>query len=177
MPFLPGQSVIHETHVAGFATRAAATVREVKGKQVFADNIGGTPLGAGVFNESDGWQVEHSTGARSRIVSVPAQPQDLWGDRSAWFSVDKPPVREGWYEFRQAVDGAVHLTYFIDGSWLAGESIETLAPLILAGGEQWQGLAEDPVQAQEEAAEAAADEAEVLDAGNAEPAVAEPADR
>jgi len=166
MPFIPGQTVIHETHVAGFVSRAPATVSIVQGTKVFANNIGATPLGAGVFDASDGWQIEGGTGARSRIVSVPQPPQDLWGDRSGWISVEESPLREGWYEFRRAVDGAVDLAFCIDGTWLAGESVETLAPLTLAGGEQWQGLAEDPVRAELEAAEAAADEAEVV--GDAE---------
>ena len=174
MSFTPGQTVIREMHVAGFVTRDIATVRVVNAKEVLVDSIG-TATATGAFSPKDGWQLERSTGARSRIVSVPEKPQDLWGDRSGWFSVEQPPVREGWYEFRRAVDGAVDLAFFIDGTWLAGDSVETLAPLSLAGGEQWQGLAEDPVQAEVEAAEAAADEAEVVGAADASPPVAEPA--
>jgi hypothetical protein len=175
MPFVPGQTVIHETHVAGFVTRALATVSSVQDRKVFASNIGATPLGAGVFDANDGEQVEGGTGTRSRIVSVPQPPQDLWGDRSGWISVEEPPRREGWYEFRRAVDGAVDLAFFIDGTWLAGESIETLAQLTLAGGEQWQGLAEDPLGAELEAAEAAADEAEVPGDAGMGPPLAKPA--
>jgi len=172
MPFTVGQIVIRETHVAGFITRGIATVNAVNGKDVTVDNSARS-TGPEVFSAKDGWQVEHSTGARSRIVSVPEKPQDLWGDRSGWFSVEQPPVHEGWYEFRRAVDDAVDLAFFVDGSWLAGESVETLAPLRFTDGEQWQGLAEDPVQARLDEADAAADEAEVLGDGDAGPPVAE----
>lgn len=174
MPFTVGQTVIRETHVAGFITRAVATVNAVNDKEVNVDNIA-ISTRPEVFGSKDGWQIEHSTGARSRIVSVPEKPQDLWGDRSGWFSVEQPPVREGWYEFRRAVDEAVDLAFFVDGSWLVGESIEALAPLVLSGGEQWQGLADDPVQAQLDEADAAADEAEVVGQADAGPPVAEPA--
>jgi hypothetical protein len=174
MPFTPGQIVIRETHVAGFITRGIATVNAVNDKEVNVDNTA-TSTGPEVFSAKDGWQVERITGARSRIVSVPEKPQDLWGERSGWFSAEQPPVREGWYEFRRAVDEAVDLAFFVDGSWLAGESVESLAPLSLNGGEQWQGLAEDPVQAQLDEADAAADEAEVVGQADAGPPVAEPA--
>lgn len=174
MPFTPGQTVIRETHVAGFITRGIATVKAVNQKEVDVDSAA-TSTGAQVFSAKDGWQVEHRTGARSRIVSVPEKPLDLWGERSGWVAGEQPPVREGWYEFRRAVDEAVDLAYFVDGCWLAGESVETLAPLSLAGGEQWQGLAEDPVQAQFDEADAAADEAEVVGKADAGPPVAEPA--
>jgi hypothetical protein len=173
MPFAPGQTVIRETHVAGFITRAIATVNAVTDKEVNVHNTA-TSAGPEVFSAKDGWQVERSTGARSRIVSVPERPQDLWGERSGWLSAEQPPVREGWYEFRRAVDEAVDLAFFLDGSWLAGDSVETLAPLRLAGGEQWQGLAEDPVQSQLDEADAAADEAEVVGQADAGPPVAEP---
>jgi hypothetical protein len=174
MTFAPGQTVIRETHVAGFITRSTASVTRVKGKKIFVDSVE-ISGGADVFSAQDGWQLEADpAGARSRIVSVPDRPQDLWGDRSGWISVQDPPVREGWYEFRRIVDGAVDLAFYIDGKWLAGESVETLAPLTLAGGEQWQGLAEDPVKAEVEAAEQAADEAEVIGDEDAQPVVAEP---
>jgi hypothetical protein len=174
MPFTPGQTVIRETHLAGFITRGIVTVNAVDDKKVMVDNAA-TSTGPEVFSAKDGWQLEHSTGARSCIVSVPEKPQDLWGERSGWFSTEQPPVREGWYEFRRAVDDAVDLAFFVDGHWLSGESVESLAPLSLAGGEQWQGLAEDPVQAQLDEADAAADEAEVVGEADAGPPVAEPA--
>ena len=84
-------------------------------------------------------------------------------------------MREGWYEFRRVVDEAVDLAFYVAGRWLAGDSVETLAPLSLTGSEQWQGLAEDPVQAQLDEADAAADEAEVVGQADAGPPVAEPA--
>jgi hypothetical protein len=174
MPFAPGQTVIRETHVAGFITRSIATVNAVDDRQVIVANTA-TSAGQEAFSAKDGWQVARSTGARSRVVGVPEKPQDLWGERSGWFSAEEPPVREGWYEFRRAVDEAVDLAFFVDGSWLAGGSVETLAPLNLAGGEQWQGLAEDPVQAQLDEADAAADEAEAVGEAEAGPPVAGPA--
>jgi hypothetical protein len=176
MPFIPGQIVILETHVAGFVTRRIATVKDASDKVVHVDSTA-TSTGAEAFSAKDGWQVAQSSGARSRIVSVPEKPLDLWGDRSGWFSAaEQPPVREGWYEFRRAVDQAVALAFFVEGSWLAGESVETLSPLSLNGGEQWQGLAEDPVQARLDEADAAADEADVVDQGDAAPPVAGPAE-
>ena len=136
MPFVPGQTVIREIHFAGFITRGIAIVNAVNGNKVNVDSTA-TFTGQEVFSATDGRQVEHSTGARSRIVSVPDKPHDLWGERSGWISCEHPPVREGWYEFRRVVDEAVDLAFFVDGSWLAGESVETLAPLSLAGGEHW----------------------------------------
>ena len=172
MPFVPGQTVIRETHVAGFVTRSIATVNALNEKTVKVDSTAASG-GPEVFSAKDGWQVENSTGSRSRIVSVPEKPQDLWGERSGWCSAEQPPVREGWYEFRRAIDAAVDLAFFVDGRWLVGESVETLSPRGLNGGEQWQGLAEDPVQAQMDEADAAADEAEVVGQADAGPPVAE----
>jgi hypothetical protein len=174
MHFTLGQTVIRETHVAGFITRTLATVNSVDDKEVVVDHAASSG-GPDVFSPKDGWQVGKSTGGRSRIVSVPDKPQDLWGDRCGWFPTDQPPVREGWYEFRRTTDDAVDLAFFVDGTWLAGESLDTLAPVPVAGGEQWQGLAEDPVQTQMDEADAAADEAEVIGQADAGPAVAEPA--
>jgi hypothetical protein len=143
MPLELGQTVIHEVEVAGFPTRTVAVVASVaEGKVMLEAATGGGTL-PGHFGLSDGKRLDVTRRSPSeRIVEVPAPPSDLWGPRSGWIPADTPPQREGWYEFRRANDGSVGLCYFVSGTWLTADE---QAPLALAGGEAWQGLAADPV--------------------------------
>ena len=142
MPLQTGQGVIHEVEVAGFVTKTVAAIASVKsGRATLVAASGGAI--PGTFRVGDGARLDATGSVNERIVELPAPPSDLWGPRSGWIPAADPPRREGWYEFRRAIDGAVDLCYFVAGTWLtAGEA----APIILAGGESWQGLAADPVE-------------------------------
>ena len=142
MPFVTGQAVIHEVEVAGIVTKTVAVVGPVEDGRVTLEAAAGGAI-PGSFRLDDGQRLEPGGSVSERIVELPAPPADLWGPRSGWISVAKPPRREGWYEFRRAVDGAVDLGYFVAGTWLT--AIES-APITLTGGESWQGLAADPVE-------------------------------
>jgi hypothetical protein len=144
MPFEPGQTVIHEAEVAGFSTKSVAVITSVaEGKVSVGTASGGRPL-PGTFGLDDGKRLDAAKGSpRERICEVPAPASDLWGPRSGWIPADAPPHRDGWYEFKRAVDGSVDLCYFVAGTWLTGDE---LAPVSLAGGESWQGLGADPVE-------------------------------
>ena len=143
MPFELGQTVIHEVEVAGFSTKSVAVITSVaNGKISLESASGGGPL-PGTFGFDDGKRLDASSGSpRERVFEVPAPPSDLWGPRSGWIPADAPPQREGWYEFKRAVDGSVDLCYFVAGTWLTANE---RAPMALTGGESWQGLAADPV--------------------------------
>jgi hypothetical protein len=143
MPFKIGETVIHEAEVGGFATRSIAFVASVaRGKVTLQPGANGPSTG--VFRADGGHRVDGSPNTvNERIIEVPAPPTDLWGPRSGWIPANSAPEREGWYEFRSAVDGAVDLCYFVGGSWLTADG---LAPLVLTGDESWQGLAADSVE-------------------------------
>jgi hypothetical protein len=143
MPFKVGQTVSYETEVGGFASRTVATVASVAKGKVTLRAATQEPL-PGVFRADGGQRADASPRtANERILEVPPPPGDLWGPRSGWLPAGSPPEREGWYEFRRAIDGAVDLCYFVSGTWLTADE---LAPLLLTGGESWQGLAADPVE-------------------------------
>ena len=142
MPFETGRTVIHEAEVAGFVTRTVVVVASIADRIVSLQAAAGRGL-PGTYRLDNGERLEPSGSASERIVEVPAPPTDLWGPRSGWISADAQPQREGWYEFRRAVDGAVDLCYFVAGAWLTADEH---APLTLTGGESWQGLAGDPVE-------------------------------
>ena len=143
MSFEPGQTVIREVEVAGFSTKSVAVIASVaQGKVSVETTPGGGRLPA-TFRLKDGKRLDAASGSpRERILEIPALPTDLWGPRSGWIPVDAPPQREGWYEFKRAVDASVDLCYFVAGTWLTADEH---APMGLAGGESWQGLAADPV--------------------------------
>lgn len=142
MPFEMGQAVIHEVEVAGFVTKTVAIVGSLEGGSITLQSASGGAI-PGSFRLVDGERLDVAGRVNERIVGLPSPPNDLWGPRSGWIPAAKPPQREGWYEFRRAVDGAVDLCYFVAGTWLtAGEA----APIALVGGEAWQGLAADPVE-------------------------------
>jgi hypothetical protein len=142
MTFEKGQGVIHEVEVAGFVTKTVAVVASVENGQATLEAPSGGVL-PGMFRLADGARVDAAGSVKERIVELPAPPGDLWGPRSGWISAADPPRREGWYEFRRAVDGSVDLCYFVAGAWLTASEA---APIVLTGGESWQGLAADPVE-------------------------------
>ncbi len=142
MPFATGQAVIHEVEVAGIVTKTVAVIGSVDNDLVTLDAAAGGSI-PGSFRLGDGQRLDAAASVNERIVELPAPPSDLWGPRSGWIPAAKPPRREGWYEFRSAVDGAVDLGYFVAGNWLTASGA---APITLTGEESWQGLSADPVE-------------------------------